>query len=93
VFWHGRTFGTKLINHMSISIFKTLMAILLMFLTNCLNGFSAINIINDFYFIFFNILNTTFTVGAILIFDQDVAWDYDKSKKISEEYSSLSKKE
>ncbi len=69
------------------------MAILLMFLTNCLNGFSAINIINDFYFIFFNILNTTFTVGAMLMFDQDVAWDYDNRKKITEEYLSVPKKE
>lgn len=69
------------------------MAILVMFLTNCLNGFSAINIISDFYFILFNILNTTFTVGALLIFDQDVAWNFEKSNKISEEYLSLPKKE
>ena len=69
------------------------MAILVMFLTNCLNGFSAINIISDFYFILFNILNTTFTVGALLIFDQDVAWNFEKSNKISEEYLSLPNKE
>ncbi len=61
------------------------MAILIMFLTNCLNGFSGINIISDFYFIFFNILNTTFTVGGWLVFDQDVAWDFEKRKQIREE--------
>ena len=42
---------------------------------------------------FFNILNTNFTFRTILIFDQDVAQNFEKRNKISEEYLSLPKKE
>ena len=92
VFWHGRTFGTKIINHMSTTIYKNIMAILIMFITNCLNGFSANNVISDFYFIFFNILNTTFTVAAVLIFDQDVSIQFKQDTKVDSEDFSLPKK-
>jgi magnesium-transporting ATPase (P-type) len=52
IFWHGRQFGAKSNNFVSLNIFKNTAFVFSNIFFNTLNGFSGFALIDDFYFSF-----------------------------------------
>ena len=49
-----------------------------MLYANLYNGFSGVQLYFGFYFSLYNVLNTVFSLGFWLLWDQDVAFDEQK---------------
>ena len=75
MFWHGRSFGTRLGSAIVFNLVKSMLYPTSVFWVNLFSGFSGQNPIDDFPNAMYDVNMTTFALGFFVVFTSDIAID------------------
>lgn len=74
LFWHGRNFGGRVGDYMCTNLFKSMAFSNMLWMFNSHAGWSGLMMLDDFYYVTYNVINTVYAMGFMLIWEQDLAY-------------------